>query len=313
MASIREYRSALRAVKQRLGEHADITAIGIGQKTTDGETGPDYAFVIGVEKKGQAKGKKIAECLKLSMGSFLTDVVEIPDASKSLCGNDSLDGSDLLISAVGRSGSLGVIGKDQPTGRYLGITAAHAVAEPDQILRRSKIKSISGGRRKLIGRVAHLVELSTTSSNRADLALIELDAQGKKMAELEAIDSVTKRIRGIGYLSATTGGGSLRPHFYVARSGSARQIVRCSDFTELRDENFRDDISGNTISFQRSFSFKTNRNVVSGHSGSLIIRERADGTLAAVGLLFAGAGWTGYAISWTEMQQELDRFNVEFE
>lgn len=312
MTSIRSYRNALSDVKRRLSENVDVTAIGIGQKTTCGYPQPEYAFIVGVEKKGKPKGRKIAKSLTLADESFLTDVIEIPSASKSFCSNSLLDGSDLLISSVGRSGSLGVIGEDKDTGKFLGITASHVVAAPNQKFKKFRIESDAGGKKKVIGRVSHLVELSTSNPNSADLALVELNAHGRKIVKLEAVESIAKRITGVGRLSATTGGGSQRSHFYVARSNNIREIVECSGFTELRNQRIRDDITGLIVSFRRCFSFKTNRDIRSGHSGSLIIRERSDDSLAAVGLLFAGNRRTGYAISWTEMNKEFQNFNVEF-
>lgn len=302
----RELRALQNDIANALAGYSDITAFGIGEKFSNDEPTGSYAVVVYVEDKSNPGGQLIPPMLRLSGQDVLTDVRTAP-RSDFMLANTSLDGSDLLIAShVGRVGTLGLVAtEDGGPGRVFGITNAHVVSRPNEDHTGDAIEAVVNGISQVIGEVAFQSSYRAGNVNTVDLALIALNQTGRALARSFVIQNIDGVVVGSGSLSFSRFGGALREHKYGASRNQARDVVKCTQPSELSSVVLNDQ-NGASIGFGRAFVLRAgNPGVHAGHSGALLVRQKADGKLIGAGLLAGGRGSTAVAFSFTDIISEL--------
>lgn len=306
-----ELRALLIAAQAKFQGHPDVTAVGIGEKFTDGEPAGTYAIIISVEDKGRPAGDPIPKYLVLKGRRVATDI-RTASRQDFIAGNGALDGSDLLIaSAVGRFGTLGFVATDAAGVRLFGMTNAHVVSRPNEDHTGDAVMAKARGTPEIIGHVAYQASYRTSVANTVDLAMIELNALGRALARTFAIQTFNGLVKGSDGLSFSRFGGALRVHKYGGSTSLSRDVVSLSQPAEHSAVEITDP-SGVRLRFGRSFVLSaTSPGVQAGHSGALLVREMTNGNLVATGLLAGGRGTTALAFSTTEINAELRTAGIQ--
>lgn len=310
-------RNALPDAKAALALYPDILAVGIGEKRSEGSNTRVYAFILFVENKRTVPDSaELPTYLELQQGRFPTDIRQLAPGSFRPV-NEHIDGSDLLfVSQINSFGTLGVVGQESGGAqRVFGITNAHVVAHHDTSGVGAIISANTPRGRQKIGRVAYQTTLSSTALNTTDIALIELNALGRKLAKKNKIEPLRKQVKRSGPLSATTHTGGTRNHFYVTEELTGEKVnIPVSNFTEYGEVYYIDRLSQKKVSFGRGFHCKAGGSGVKvGHSGSVILRVDQNDDLVATGIIFAGEGEDAFAFSWTELNASFRSFGVVFD
>ena len=306
-----EIRALLAAAQARLQGHPDVTAVGIGEKFTDGKPASTYAIIVSVEDKGRPVGDPIPKHLLLKGWKVATDI-RTASRKDFIAGNGALDGSDLLIaSTVGRVGTLGFVATEAGGGRFFGMTNAHVVSRPNEDHTGDAIMANASGTPEVIGHVAYQSSYRTGVANTVDLAMIELNAVGRALARTFAIQTFNGLVTGSDGLSFSRFGGALRAHKYGGSTSLSRDVVGLSQPAEHSAVDLTDQ-SGVHLRFGRSFVLSaTSPGVQAGHSGALLVREMTNGNMVATGLLAGGRGTTALAFSTTEINAELRTAGIQ--
>lgn len=309
--SMAALRAGLDEVRAQLADHPDVTMVGIGEKTRDGVSLKRNAIVIGVERKGAPTGAPLPTHISLpGIGEVDTDIIEAPVRSLVLA-NNRIDGGDLLVTTdLGRTGTLALVVTDTAGIQY-GITNAHVVAQPETSAIGRQVVAVVGGRRLVLGAVSHMRPLSTRRMNAIDLALIRLDPAAAAIALPYAVQAFAGKVQKSAPLSAAPQAGSRLPHRYGSAVAGFMEVVVVRNPVEVPNQPFRD-ASGQTVVFRRVFSLTASApGVRSGHSGALVVKDRAEGGLFSCGLVMGGEGPLVYAFSFTDVFREIRELGVE--
>ncbi len=307
-----QLRAILPQAETLLDGHPDVTSVGIGEKFSQGRPAGGYALVVSVRKKGRPTGSQIPGTIHIGAMSVPTDVRETPRAAFGVANSD-LDGSDLLISSsVGRFGTLGLVAPELGgVGRIFGITCAHVVSAPDENHINDTVEAVVNGVTRKIGHVAYQSSFKSGQVNSVDLALVELNARGVRLAKAHVIQVFSGVVKESGSLAFSRHAGALRPHAYGGSTLTSRDEVDCQAFVEHRRLDIVDRPTGKTIRFGRAYQLAAGApGVMAGHSGAIVVRRRMDGNLVAAGLLAAGEDGAGFAFSWSDIHAELERAGI---
>ncbi|MEM9148136.1 MAG: hypothetical protein AAGC57_18355 [Pseudomonadota bacterium] len=305
-------RRRLPTAEAALRIHPDVTMVGIGET----EAGA-YAFVVGMEPRADP-GRPLPP--RLIVDDLSVPVLTRPCPADSLRtgdgsdgGNTALDGSDLLIAGVvGRTGTLGlVVAEAGGLGRLFGLTNAHVVTEPDRDATGDPIKAHVNGADRNIGTVAYQAPYNTGGGNTIDMALIALNAEGRRLARQHRIQTFPgETVVGSGGLSFSRFAGARRPHRYGGSTLDSRDVVPLANPVEHAAIDLTDR-SGARIRFGRAFTIDAgDGGVRGGHSGALVVRTSTSGGMIAAGLLAGGRGAVAVAFSFRDVLAELDRSGI---
>ncbi|WP_299737244.1 hypothetical protein [uncultured Roseobacter sp.] len=306
MIAAQDIRGGLAVVHRRLRGQPGVLSVGMGEHPENGR----YCIVVCLNAAAGAETDKLPEHVAIA-GARVPVRTSLLSSEALVLANDVLDGSDLLLaSGVGRFGTLGLVMRDAGTNTLFGITNAHVVTRPDENHVGDRVRAVIGGSEHEIGRVAYHAAYRTAGVNAPDLALIELNATGAAHAAEFRVQTFPGLVVGSGTLSFSRFAGARRPHGYGASTHSARHIVACSDPVEHPLIDLRDS-SGHLLRFGRAFTLTaSDGGVRPGHSGALIVREKANQDLIAVGLLAGGAGGTAVAFSMADVLREISKTGV---
>lgn len=306
------FKRLLPQAQARFADHPDVTSVALGEIAGDEHDGARYAIVTFVQDLDHRRGPPIPGEITLGDVRVPIDVRHGPAEAFSLA-NDHVDGSDLLIvGAVGRVGTLGLVVQEAtPGNRLLGLTNAHVVTVPDADAVGAPIEARVNGQRIQIGSVLYHAPYRSTSPNTVDLAVIALDAVGTQLAKAHRIQTFPNAVvMGSDGLSFSRFGGAQRPHMYGGSTLGSRDVVSVAAPAERSTITLTDQ-RGTRMRFGRAFLMSAaGSGVRGGHSGSVVVRKQVNGQLVVTGLLAGGRGRLAVAFSFREVLAELRRAGI---